>query len=206
MIRAANRDKLAALVKNDQELIRFFENLGKNSGETIDGNYGDISVNGGVWEINPGAVGLNEVSHSILDRSNQTGTQTADTISDLSEAIDDRTSNLLQDGNGITLSYNDTLGTLTISAEAPITYQVDVSVSPVARGYAEVVMIDSAISTSSKITASLVGQLDAENDAESIFDDGMEVFAIPEIGQIRFVLMGSGPFSGPYRINYGVSA
>lgn len=48
-----------------------------------------------------------------LARANHTGTQTAATISDFSEAVDDRTAALIQNGTGITWSYNDGAGTLT---------------------------------------------------------------------------------------------
>lgn len=43
-------------------------------------------------------------------------TQSASTITDLSEAVDDRVAALLQAGTGVTLAYNDSLNTLTISA------------------------------------------------------------------------------------------
>lgn len=54
----------------------------------------------------------------LLSRVNHTGTQTASTISDLSEAVDDRVAALLIQGANITLNYNDTANTLTISAVA----------------------------------------------------------------------------------------
>jgi Concanavalin A-like lectin/glucanases superfamily len=51
-----------------------------------------------------------------LDRANHTGNQIASTIGDLSEAIDDRVAALLSAGANITIDYNDTAGTLTLSA------------------------------------------------------------------------------------------
>jgi hypothetical protein len=48
-----------------------------------------------------------------LARANHTGTQLASTISDFSEAVDDRVAALIQNGTGITWAYNDTNGTLT---------------------------------------------------------------------------------------------
>lgn len=53
---------------------------------------------------------------AYLDRANHTGTQIASTISDFSEAVDDRVSSLLVAGTNITLTYNDPAGTLTINA------------------------------------------------------------------------------------------
>lgn len=54
----------------------------------------------------------------LLARANHTGTQTATTISDFSEATDDRVAALLVAGTNITLTYNDGAGTLTIDASA----------------------------------------------------------------------------------------
>lgn len=48
-----------------------------------------------------------------LSRANHTGTQLASTISDFSEAVDDRVALLIQNGTGITWSYNDGANTLT---------------------------------------------------------------------------------------------
>ena len=49
-----------------------------------------------------------------LDRTNHTGTQIASTISDFSEAVDDRVATLLIAGSDISLTYNDVANTLTI--------------------------------------------------------------------------------------------
>ena len=49
-----------------------------------------------------------------LDRTNHTGTQPVSTISDFAEAVDDQVNNLLIAGNNITITYDDTLNTLTI--------------------------------------------------------------------------------------------
>lgn len=51
-----------------------------------------------------------------LDRANHTGTQLASTVSDFSEAVDDRVAALLVQGTGISLSYNDVANTLTINS------------------------------------------------------------------------------------------
>jgi hypothetical protein len=51
-----------------------------------------------------------------LARANHTGTQTASTISDFNEAVDDRVGALLVAGTNITLNYNDAANTLTITA------------------------------------------------------------------------------------------
>jgi hypothetical protein len=51
-----------------------------------------------------------------LSRANHTGTQTASTISDFSEAVDDRVNSLLVAGSNITLTYDDPTNTLTIAS------------------------------------------------------------------------------------------
>lgn len=61
-----------------------------------------------------GTLGISDAF--ILDRANHTGTQGAATISDFSEAVDDRVATLLTAGSNVTLTYNDATNTLTISA------------------------------------------------------------------------------------------
>jgi hypothetical protein len=56
---------------------------------------------------------------TVLDRANHTGTQLASTISDFSEAVDDRVDALLVAGDNITLTYDDVGGSITIDAADP---------------------------------------------------------------------------------------
>lgn len=58
----------------------------------------------------------NDTDANLKARANHTGTQTASTISDFSEAVDDRVSSLLVAGTNVTLTYNDGANTLTIDA------------------------------------------------------------------------------------------
>jgi hypothetical protein len=58
----------------------------------------------------------NATNAQLRDRSTHTGTQAASTISDFSEAVDDRVGSLLTAGSGISLSYNDAGNALTIAA------------------------------------------------------------------------------------------
>lgn len=58
----------------------------------------------------------NSSDATLLARANHTGTQTASTISDFSEAVDDRVGALLVAGTGITLTYNDGANTLTVDS------------------------------------------------------------------------------------------
>jgi len=52
----------------------------------------------------------------LLARANHTGTQAASTISDFSEAVDDRVSTMLVAGANVSLNYDDGAGTLTIAS------------------------------------------------------------------------------------------
>ena len=58
----------------------------------------------------------NSSDATLLARANHTGTQIASTISDFSEAVDDRVAALLIAGSGVTLTYNDAANTLTVAA------------------------------------------------------------------------------------------
>lgn len=83
--------------------------------------------------------------------------------------------------------------------------QATLSVSPVAKsGYAEVVVVNAAVSVTSLIRATLVGELDAENDLEELADTDMRVFGIAEAGQVRFVLTGNSAFAGDFKVIYEV--
>lgn len=58
----------------------------------------------------------NATDAQLRDRSTHTGTQAASTISDFSEAVDDRVSSLLVAGDNVTLDYDDSGNTLTVSS------------------------------------------------------------------------------------------
>jgi hypothetical protein len=63
--------------------------------------------------------GVNSTLHfhnTDRDRANHTGTQTASTISDFSEAVDDRVAALVVAGTNMTVTYNDAANTLTFDA------------------------------------------------------------------------------------------
>lgn len=59
---------------------------------------------------------VNSADATLLARANHTGTQPASTVSDFSEAVDDRVAALLVAGTNMTLTYNDGAGTLTLDA------------------------------------------------------------------------------------------
>jgi hypothetical protein len=72
--------------------------------------------------VNSVAVGAtaNSSDATLLARANHTGTQTASTVSDFSEAVDDRVAALLVAGANVTLTYNDGANTLTVAATTPV--------------------------------------------------------------------------------------
>jgi hypothetical protein len=84
--------------------------------------------------------------------------------------------------------------------------QATLTVSPVVINYAEVIVADALVSSTSKISAELVGERDAENDIEGLADDDMKVWPVAEAGQIRFVLTANGAFQGPFKVNYRIAA
>lgn len=58
----------------------------------------------------------NATDAQLRDRSTHTGTQTASTISDLTEAVQDIVGAAIVAGTNVTINYNDTTGQITISA------------------------------------------------------------------------------------------
>lgn len=58
----------------------------------------------------------NDADVNLKNRSNHTGTQTAGTISDFTEAVQDAVAALLASGTNVTLNYDDEGNTLTITA------------------------------------------------------------------------------------------
>ena len=80
-------------------------------------------------------------------------------------------------------------------------------VPEVANRYAEVfyeTQGQEAATPTSKVLVNFAGRRDAENDIESLADNGMQVFAVPVSGGITFVLTANGFFTGPFDINFEV--
>lgn len=78
-----------------------------------------VSVNDGADTITVSTTATaNDTDANLKNRANHTGTQTASTISDFTEASQDATGSLLTAGSGISVSYNDAGNALTIAGTA----------------------------------------------------------------------------------------
>lgn len=75
---------------------------------------------------------VNSSDAQLRDRSTHTGTQLANTISDFSEAVDDRVNALLVPGTNISIVYNDVANTLTVSAAGGGATNLTATLSPTA--------------------------------------------------------------------------
>jgi hypothetical protein len=72
-----------------------------------------------VADLNSLDDGVNSALHfhdSDRSRANHTGTQLTSTLSDFSEAVDDRVAALVVAGTNMTITYNDGANTLTFDA------------------------------------------------------------------------------------------
>lgn len=140
-----------------------------------------------------------------LDRTNHTGTQSSTTISDFSEAVDDRVASLLVAGPNVTLNYNDVANTLTVSASGGgggsiTTTTVTTTISPAVYTLAEVIITEALSTSTSKINCWLSPNDDW--DADDLED--FKLVATPEAGQIIFTINEDGPIVGDFTINYQV--
>ena len=81
---------------------------------------------------------FNALDSELVNRANHTGTQLAATISDFAEATDDRVNTLISVSGGLTRTYDDAAGTLSLVAREQMTlgpwHVVDVAASATAQG------------------------------------------------------------------------
>lgn len=87
------------------------------------------------------------------------------------------------------------------SGSGAIISQASISVSTASR-YFEANYADAGITPAHKIIASLVGELDAENDLEEISDSEIIVSAIAQSESVLFILTSNAPIFGAFKINY----
>lgn len=79
------------------------------SSEITDGTIVNADINGAA------AIALSKLATDPLARANHTGTQTASTISDLTEAVQDIAGALIVAGANVTVTYDDAANTLTLA-------------------------------------------------------------------------------------------
>jgi hypothetical protein len=129
-------------------------------------------------------------------------TQAASTITDFSEAVDDRVAALLAAGANITLTYNDVSNTLTIAASggSGLSGLATVSVPNNRLEWSETVAA-TGVTASQRIMVSIGSHLDAdENDAEML--DVAAMSAAAGTDQITFEMAFAVPVAGPIKINW----
>lgn len=101
----------------------------------------------------------NSPDATLLNRANHTGSQEASTISDLTEAVADIIANALEAGTGISVSYNDATGKITISTNDEVvegSFVVDWNdVRDVSWGFGEDANLDGGFGQPSVVVTSL---------------------------------------------------
>ncbi len=92
-----------------------------------------------------GSIALSKLATDPLARANHTGTQTSSTISNFTEAVQDVVGGLLVEGSNITLSYDDSLGTLTINSTGGGSWDAEQTRDTIATALVEGSGIDIAV-------------------------------------------------------------
>ena len=143
---------------------------------------------------------LTPINSQLTTLSNQISnhTQTASTITDFSEAVDDRVSGLIQPGSNVSVVYNDTANTFTISASAP----VDLSQITYERTFNQ---FDLTILNKLPVIHNLGSYPSAvsitDNTGEPIFPDNWDNASV---NSIAVDLNSFVPISGTWKISVGV--
>lgn len=151
------------------------------------------------------------VTASTADRSrsNHTGVQTADTISDFAEAAQDAVAALLAAGTGVTLAYNDAGNTLTVTSAGtggvtdPEVVRDTIGTALLGVGAVSVAVNDAAdtitISTTATInrsdsaTDTLLAAKAAVTHKAAHATGGADALTPADIGALRSVNFGSNP-------------
>ena len=89
--------------------------IGNNTGSAATASYLTAAQVRTLINVASGAT-ANATDAALRDRSTHSGTQLAATVSDFSEAVDDRVAALLVAGSNVTITYNDAANTLTLAA------------------------------------------------------------------------------------------
>jgi hypothetical protein len=154
--------------------------------------------------------GVNSTLHfhdSDRARANHTGTQTASTISDFSEAVDDRVNALLVAGTNITLTYDDPSNTLTIDAAgggggALTETEIDFGTAPVRSK--KFTVVDGTVTGSSKIIVSPSGNVGTGRVGDDWEWDSVSLAAKAGTGSFTISAHASGRIRGNRKVYYSV--
>ncbi len=145
---------------------------------------------------------------NLRDRSTHTGTQTASTISDFSEAVDDRVGALLVAGTNITLTYNDAGNSLTIDAAgggggSATMYQTTIDFGSTEKSDEVFNIVNASIGASSKIMAFVTWISTLGRDPDEIMADPISISVEPLSGSMNvYASAVEGTVNGKYAINY----
>jgi len=200
-MRIPTRDKLAKMAGNDQELIRFLEGLGSSgaSASIADGNYGDITVTGAAWQINPGSVGLTEVDGDVLSRQFHTGVQAISTVAGLQAALDGKQ----PVGSYATAAQGALAGTALQPGDLGLSGVATITVPGWRRSHTQTIAAP-GVTALDRIIASLGAMGPTyQNTAELL--DIAALSAVAGADTITFTAAFTVPASGPIPINWSAS-
>jgi hypothetical protein len=91
---------------------------------------------------------------------------------------------------------------INLASSGGVTVNQEVISVSTAKLYFEEVVAAVGITSAHKIMCSFAIETDSENDIEEIADSGIQIAAIAETDQIRFILTGQSSFVGDFKINY----
>lgn len=171
-------------------------------------NVTDVTIS--VADLNSLDNGVDSTLHfhdSDRARVNHTGTQTASTISDFSEAVDDRVNALLVAGTNITLTYDDPSNTLTIDAAgggggALTETEIDFGTAPVRSK--KFTVFDGTVTGSSKIIVSPSGNVGTGRVGDDWEWDSVSLAAKAGTGSFTISAHASGRIRGNRKVYYSV--
>lgn len=187
------------LVTREQASQAFLEYLAGLERDVAAGGGGGGGV---AWGAITGTLSSqSDLQGALNGKANTSHTHLAAAITDFAEAVDDRVAALLVQGSGVTLTYDDVAGTLTVSAAASILSGQAVITVPNNRLEWSETVTATGVTPANRIFPSIAPHDDAdENDAEMLDVAAMSVAA--GTNQITVEMAFSTPTAGPIKINW----